>query len=303
VNARDWLNGGAAEPDIVLLGAPISRASISEVQSWATPPAFRAALQRFPTWNAEHNIDLADLQVRDLGDVLGDSGDADASAAHDRIRAATEAAARTRAAVFVIGGDNSLTRPAMQGVMAATPDAAWGLLTLDAHHDCRPLTEGSRNGTPVRELIVAGLPGNRVAQVGIHPLGNAREHADWARAQGIHLFPLGAVRERGMEAIVASALAALAAAGAERLYVDFDVDVVDRAFAPACPASLPGGLHPEELLRAAFLLGAERCVAAADVAEVDASADVSGITVRLAAATFISFCAGLASRGRGPIAP
>ncbi len=302
MNARDWLDGGAAVPDIVLLGAPISRASISEVQSWTTPPSFRAALHRFPTWDAEHNIDIADLQVRDLGDVLGDSGDTDAGAAHDRIRAATEAAARTRAAVFVIGGDNSLTRPAMQGVMAAAPHVAWGLVTLDAHHDCRPLTDGSRNGTPVRELIGAGLPGNRVAQVGIHPLGNAREHADWARAQGVNIFPVGAVRERGMDAIVASALFALAAAGAERIYVDFDVDVVDRAFAPACPASLPGGLRPDDLLRAAFLLGAEHRVAAADLAEVDASADVNGITVRLAAAAFVSFCAGLASRGRGSLA-
>jgi formiminoglutamase len=299
VNARDWLNGGAAVPDIVLLGAPISRASISPVQSWTTPPSFRAALNRFPTWDAEHDIDIAALHVRDLGDVLGDSGDSDANAAHDRIRSATEAAARTCAAVFVIGGDNSLTRPAMQGVMAASPDAAWGLLTLDAHHDCRPFTDGSRNGTPVRELIVAGLPGSRVAQIGIHPLGNARDHADWARAQGIHVFPLGAVRERGMDAIVATALSALASAGVEQLYVDFDIDVVDRAFAPACPASLPGGLRPEDLLRAAFLLGAEPRVAAADIAEVDASADVNGMTVRLAAATFVQFCAGLASRARG----
>ena len=296
MNARDWLNGGAAVPDIVLLGAPISRASISQVQSWTTPPSFRAALNRFPTWDAEHNIDIADVHVRDLGDVVGDSGDTDASAAHDRIRVAAEDAARTCAAVFVIGGDNSLTRPAMQGVMAASPDVAWGLLTLDAHHDCRPLTDGSRNGTPVRELIVDGLPGSRVAQIGIHPLGNAREHADWARAQGMHIFPVDAVRTRGMDAIVAAALSALAASGAERIYVDFDVDVVDRAFAPACPASLPGGLRPEDLLRAAFLLGAERRVAAADIAEVDASADVNGMTVRLAAATFLEFCAGLASR-------
>jgi formiminoglutamase len=299
VNARDWLNGGAVAPDIVLLGAPISRASISTVQSWTTPPSFRAALNRFPTWDAEHNIDIAAVHVRDLGDVLGDSGDADASAAHERIRSAAEDAARTCGTVFVIGGDNSLTRPAMQGVMAAAPDVSWGLLTLDAHHDCRPLTDGPRNGTPVRELIVAGLPGDRVAQIGIHPLGNAREHADWARAQGIHVFPVAAVRRRGMDAIVAAAVAALARAGAERIYVDFDVDVVDRAFAPACPASLPGGLRPEDLLSAAFLLGAERRVAAADIAEVDASADVNGMTVRLAAATFLEFCAGLASRVSG----
>jgi formiminoglutamase len=300
MNAREWLEGDAASPEIVLLGAPISKASISPVQSWTTPPAFREALARFPTWDAAHGIDIAQLDARNLGDVIGDRDDVDARAAHERIRVASKEAALTGAVVVIVGGDNSLTRPAMQGVMAAKPDVAWGLLTLDAHHDCRQATDGSRNGTPVRELIEAGLPGDRVAQVGIHPFGNAREHADWAHAQGVHVFPLDAVREDGIAHVVGSALSVLRRRGVERVYVDFDIDVVDRAFAPACPASLPGGMAPDDLLHAAFLLGATQEVCAADLCEVDANADVNGMTVRLAAATFVSFCSGVASRTRSP---
>jgi formiminoglutamase len=145
-------------------------------------------------------------------------------------------------------------------------------------------------------LIEAGFPGDRVAQIGIHPLGNAREHADWARAQGVHIVPLHAVRRDGMDAVIASALALLVANGAERVYVDFDIDVVDRAFAPACPASLPGGMQPDDLLRAAYLLGADTHVVAADLCEVDANADINGMTVRLMAATFLNFCSGIAVR-------
>jgi formiminoglutamase len=302
VNAREWLAGDSPAPDLVLLGAPIGKASISAVESWSTPPAFREALQRFPTWDAERYVDIATLGVRDLGDVQGDRDDADARVAHARIEVAAEAAGHLAAHVVVIGGDNSLTRPAMRGLMQALP-GPWGLLTLDAHHDCRPANEGSRNGTPVRELIEAGLPGDRVAQIGIHPLGNAREHADWARAQGIHIVPLHAVRRDGMDAVIASALSRLVANGAERVYVDFDIDVIDRAFAPACPASLPGGMQPDDLLRAAYLLGADHHVVAADLCEVDANADVNGMTVRLMAATFLNFCSGVAigaGAGREP---
>jgi formiminoglutamase len=147
-------------------------------------------------------------------------------------------------------------------------------------------------------LIEACLPGDRVVQIGIHPLGNAREHADWARAQGVHVFPLDAVREDGIAAVIGSAVSVLRGRGVERMYVDFDIDVVDRAFAPACPASLPGGMAPNDLLHAAYLLGAVREVCAADLCEVDANADVNGMTVRLAAAAFISFCSGVASRAR-----
>lgn len=297
MNARDWLAMDATAPDLVLLGAPISKASITPVESWSTPPAFREALRRFPTWDAERYVDIAELGVRDLGDVQGDRDDADARVAHARIEVATEQAARLAEHVVVIGGDNSLTRPAMRGVMQALP-GSWGLLTLDAHHDCRPATEGSRNGTPVRELIEAGLPGELVAQIGIHPLGNAREHADWARAQGIHIVPLHTVQRDGMDAVIATVMSHLVARGAERVYVDFDIDVIDRAFAPACPASLPGGMHPEDLLRAAQLLGADSHVVAADLCEVDANADVNAMTLRLMAATFLKFCSGLATRAR-----
>jgi formiminoglutamase len=297
MNARDWIAEDATQPDLVLLGAPISKASITPVESWSTPPAFREALRRFPTWDAEHDTDVAALHVRDGGDVVGDRDEPDARAAHERIQAAAEHAARAAPHVVVVGGDNSLTRPVLRGLMDAVP-GAWALLTLDAHHDCRPAIDGSRNGTPVRELIEAGLPGDRVAQIGIHPLGNAREHADWARAQGIHIVPLATVRRDGMDAVIAAAMALLVARGAERVYVDFDIDVVDRAFAPACPASLPGGMLPDDLLRAAYLLGADGHVVAADLCEVDAGADLNGTTVRLMAATFLTFCSGLASRIR-----
>jgi formiminoglutamase len=299
VNARDWL--ARAAPDraaLALIGAPISKASISPSQAWVTPSAFRAALQRFPTWDAEHRIDLEDVFINDTGDVEGDRDDLDATAAHGRIEDATASASGNADVIFVVGGDNSLTAPAMRGLIRERPGAGWGLLTLDAHHDCRPLDDGPRNGTPVRELIEEGLPGSRVAQVGVNPFGNAAEHARWAADQGIHVFAVDQVRDVGIASTLREALLALGDAGADVLYVDFDIDVADRAYAPACPASLPGGLRPDELLLAAHLLGEEPRVAAADITEVDANADVAGMTVRLAAAVFLAFCAGVAARGR-----
>jgi formiminoglutamase len=299
MNARDWL---AAEPAaaaaVAVLGAPISRASISPSAAWSTPPAFRAALARFATWDAQHKVDLETLGIRDLGDVAGDRDEPDASQAHARIQSAATTAARSAPLVFVIGGDNSLTRPAMQGVMAALPERRWGLLTFDAHHDCRPADQGSRNGTPVRELIEAGLAGERVAQVGIATFGNAREHADWAVAHGVHVYSRARVLSSRIGTVVGEAVSSLKRAGASALYVDFDLDVVDRAFAPACPASLPGGLLPDELLAAAHAVGREPSVLAADITEVDANADLNGMTVRLAAAVFLAFCSGVATRSR-----
>jgi formiminoglutamase len=301
VNAREWLESGPTDApwDVVVLGAPISRASISPSSAHTTPAAFREALARFSTYDGDHAIDLTDLRIRDLGDVEGDA-DGDVQAAHARIEAACGEAVAMGGVVVVIGGDNSLTFPALRGSAGGALDDGWGLVTFDAHHDVRDaaLYGGPRNGTPVRDLIEAGLPGRRVAQIGVHGFANAREHHDWAAAQGVHVRRAVQVRAGGITSVLDSALSALERNDATRFYVDFDLDVLDRAFAPACPASMPGGLRPVDLQEAAYVLGTDPRIAVADLTEVDAAADVAGMTVRTMAAVFLAFCAGVCHRRR-----
>jgi formiminoglutamase len=298
MNAQEWL---AREPDgelqIGVLGAPISKASISPSEAWSTPTAFREALRRFPTWNAALGVDLAELRIADLGDIPGDRDEPDATAAHERIREAVLDAYAKAPIVVVIGGDNSLTRPAVRGAEAASR-LEWGVITLDAHHDCRPLDDGPRNGTPIRQLIEGGMPGDRVAQVGIHAWGNSRENGQWAADQGVHVHAMERVAQSGAGRVVEEALHDVRDAGATAVWADLDIDVLDRAFAPACPASMPGGMTPQQLMDAAARLGRDPAVLGADLCEVDANADVAGMTVRAMAGVFLSFCAGVALRHR-----
>jgi formiminoglutamase len=303
VNAREWLEAGGAAAgagaELAVLGAPLGRASISPSQAQLTPAAFRAALTRFSTHDGDHGVDLEELAVVDLGDVEGDLGDLDAAAAHARLERAVAEARQAAPVVAVIGGDNSLTRPAMLGLAGDALGEDWGLVTFDAHHDVRPPLDGPRNGTPVRDLIELGLPGERVAQIGIHGFANAGDHARWARARGVHVRRAAEVRSSGMPRLLDEVLDVLERHGARRVYVDIDMDVLDRAFAPACPASMPGGLAPHHLQDAAHLLGADPRIVGVDLTEVDAAADVAGATVRCMGSVFLAFCSGMVQRRRG----
>ncbi|GAC1442338.1 MAG: formimidoylglutamase [Mycobacteriales bacterium] len=289
--ASDWLAGGGAEdgPRLGVVGVPLSRTSISASGAWATPAAVRAALRRFTTFHAGLDVDLEVLSVHDEGDLrVAELDGAGALTAVD----AGLARLSSFDLLVVLGGDNAVTRPSMRTLLSL---ATCGLLTLDAHHDVRGFHDGPTNGTPVRGLIHDGLPGSAVAQIGIGDLTNSRAYRSWCDQRGITVVSAAAARAAGVGACVRRELDRLAAS-CDALYVDLDVDVVDRTFVPGCPGARPGGLMPWELLAAAVEAGRHPKVRAVDIVEVDATADPTGVTVDLAAMCLLSVAAGLAAR-------
>jgi formiminoglutamase len=261
--------------------------SISPTGAHATPAAVRRHLGRLSTWSPSRQVDVADLAAHDLGDVA-DIDEPDAG--EHRVRAAAGEALRSARLLVALGGDNSATYP----VMAGPPHlSSAGLVTLDAHHDFR---EGRSNGTPVRDLVEAGLDPVRVVQIGIADWANSRSYYDELTGLGATVTTLADVRRRGIEDCVAQALDIAGSAGG-RVHVDLDLDVCDRAVAPACPASLPGGLSAAEILTAAHLAGRHPQVRSIDVTEVDATRDAPDErTIRLAALCLLEAAAGLAQR-------
>lgn len=279
--------------DVGLLGVPAFRTSISPTGAHATPAAVRAALERYSTWSASHGVDIGRLSAVDFGDVE----EPDGAEGEERTAAAAAHSARLSRLLVAVGGDNSITYSVARGVFEGDgiPLESCGLITVDAHHDLR---DGMSNGSPVRRLVEAGLPGDRVVQIGIADFANSPAYAARARELGIVVIARDELRERRPAEIVARALA-IAGDGGGPVYVDLDVDVCDRAAAPGCPASAPGGLSADELRRFAFLLARSPRVCAVDIAEVDATADApDGRTVRLAALLVLETAAGLAMRER-----
>jgi len=268
--ASHWLAGddGGDPTALVVAGVPLTEHAVTAGSHYElAPTAIRARLAKLSTWHGERHVSLDNLAVRDLGD-------------------SSQPPPLTAPLTVLLGGHNAVTLHALAGA----PLAGWGLLTLDAHHDVRPYEPGAvGNGSPVRALIDAGLPGANVVQVGIHGFSNSKSHHDWCVAQGVTV--LGPDRIGDVPTLL-DGLAQRCAA----IYVDIDMDVLDRAFAPACPGSRPGGVTPRRLFDAAFAAGAHPRVRAIDIVEVDPAADVASVTVDGAALTLLNAAAGYATR-------
>lgn len=271
-------------PDLVVLGVPAHRTSISPTGASETPAAVRAALARYSTWLGSEGLDLAAVRAVDLGDIAEPDGPDGEQATISAVRQWPDVP------VLAIGGDNSITYALAHGTYSD------GLVTLDAHHDLR---DGRSNGSPVRRLVEAGMTGTRVVQVGIADFANSAEYAARARDLGITVIHRDALERRPMADVMAEALDIAGAGVAGRVTVDLDVDVCDRAVAPGCPASLPGGISAAQLRAAARAAGADPRVVGIDITEVDATADTPDQrTVRLAALCLLEVAAGVALRHR-----
>jgi formiminoglutamase len=290
-------------PTLAQFAVPMRLGSISGGRFDLAPAAIREALDRF----VAHEPDQPD-RLMELGLPVEMDEDLDAVAemtpadAFEQIRRHVGVTIEDEVgriqpdrAVVVLGGDNSITRPGVHGAAAHPGLERTGLLTLDAHHDFRPLAGGLTNGNPVRALVEDGLPGWNVVQVGINPSANSPALAVAAEDAGITVVTADEARHRGVATVVSEALEALDRR-VDAIYVDLDVDVLDRAFAPASPGSRPGGLTPSEVQAAAWVAGTHPKVRAMDVVEVDPERDVADVTVLAAASFVLAFASGLASR-------
>jgi formiminoglutamase len=291
--ASQWLAGGknGHQPvALAVIGVPMN-ASLTPGRCDLAPGAIREALARYTLFDEDAGVDLSRIRAKDCGDVAlaRNSAEGNFFRCSDLIK-------RMRIEIghaILLGGDNAITRPGVHAL--GVPIERAGLLTFDAHHDLRDLEHGLTNGNPVRALLRDGLPGENIVQIGIQAFANSPEYARVARDAGITVVTADRVQEHGIETMTAHALQHLAER-ADAIYVDLDVDVLDRAFAPGCPGARPGGLAPWMLRKAARLCGRHDKVRMMDIVEVDPTKDVADVTTLAAASFLLAFAAGVAAR-------
>lgn len=283
--------------DAGLIGAPYSGASISASGAAGGPEAVRMAFRYNTTYSPDWDTDLQHLRVRDLGDIGGHL--TDVAAAHRNIEEAVAAALRAGGPFVpvIVGGDHSITAPAVRGFCAANPGKKVGIINFDAHFDVRNFEHGPHNGTPFRQIIEGEIPveGRNVVEIGIHGFMNSSRYYQWTLDHGMTIISGRQVQQRGMEDCVREALTK-AGDGTDLIYVSVDIDCLAYAWTIGTSAASPEGLSPWQLLEGVFACGLDPKVAALDLVEIDPSRDVRDLTARSGCSVILTFLAGLYRR-------
>jgi agmatinase len=274
-NVQDLENADAA-----IVGAPFDTGGTFRIGARFGPESIRSVSHLLRRYNPGLDVVIFDhISVIDYGDVPVVPGYIEES--YRRIAAGLEPIHRAGVVPVVLGGDHSIALPELRA--AAAVHGPLALVQYDSHPDTWDVYFGQKHthGTPFRRAVEEGLlDTSRSIQVGMR--GSIYDAGDWndAREMGFDLVPTDEVRELGIPAVVERVRERV---GDAKIYVSFDVDFVDPAFAPGTGTPEIGGFTSREAQE--FVRGlAGLDIVGCDVVEVLPPYDGPGqITALLAA--------------------
>ena len=255
-----WLAREHNDARLIVIGLPWSSGS----QGLAIAPlSVRDRLGRFSTFHTERETDFADVPVRDAGNWPVTGLDPAELEAYLTSRLHELPA---RGLTVFLGGEDLITR----AIIAATGAS---LIRFSA-------------GSPAD-----ATEGVEAVTIGVHGFGGPGSHRDTTLTNT-------QIGKEGMRMIVDRALGKLAMS--EKIHVSVDLDVLDPAFAPASPDSMPGGLDVRELAEAVRRSAASPKVSSMDFVGVDANLEDSDRTLDVTAHLFLSAVTGFKERSLTP---
>lgn len=253
------------------------------------PRAVREASTRLGPLGRDGFFDIERGERRLVSVELVDAGDVDVlrsrpEASLDAIEQTVRELARVGAFPVLIGGDHSLTGPAVRGLEAQGP---FGILQIDAHLDFTDEIMGSpyTSSSPLRRAAEASHVGTMI-QVGLRGLRTPEPAYRAALERGNVVITRDQLRdERAWERLTATL------SSVERLYVTIDIDAFDPSAAPGVSSPEPDGLSYREVKSILSLAAAHAEIIGFDVVETNPTVDPTGNTAYLAAAVTLELLA------------
>lgn len=269
-----------ADVDVAILGVPFDSGTSYRSGARLGPREIRSQSSLIRPYSFFQKVSPFErLRVVDAGDV--DAPPVGIEQAQVAITAGVRRVLDAGAVPMVVGGDHSISLPVLRAVAAAHGPV--NLVQFDAHIDTWGDYFGGKyfHGSPFRRAIEEGLLIEEgYVQVGIRgPMYGEAEDFEFQNAHRVTMIDIGQVKRDG----VARTIERVRALVRGPVYVTFDIDSVDPAFAPGTGTPEVGGLtsyEAQELLRGLAGLDLVAC----DIVEVAPQYDGPGqITALLAA--------------------
>ncbi|MGE4108658.1 MAG: agmatinase [Bacteriovoracia bacterium] len=267
--------------DVAIMGVPYDGAASFRPGTRFGPRAIREASVLCRNYNPAQAVHVYDaLNVVDAGDISINPLNIQKTykAIESRLGEIHDGGARA----ICVGGDHSISLPCFRAVHKKYGDFV--LVHFDAHTDTADQAWGEKlhHGTWVRRAIEEKiLTGPRIFQIGIRGPLTAADQEKYSTDQGINTLDIDSFFDKHTRTAFFAKIKKVA--GKKPVYLTFDIDAVDPAYAPGTGTPVVGGMTSYEALQAVRALKGVNLVGA-DLVEVSPPYDQSDITSLLGAA-------------------
>ncbi len=265
--------------DACFVGVPLDIGTSNRAGARFAPRQIRAESAMLRPYNmATGAAPFEHLMVADIGDVPINPYSLEKSI--DIIEAAYRGILDHDCRPLTLGGDHTISLPILRALRAKYGPVA--LVHVDAHADINDSMFGERiaHGTPFRRAVEEALiDPHRVTQIGLRGTGYSATDFEWSRDQGFRVVTAEECWYRSLAPLMREVAATI---GQAPVYISFDIDGLDVAFAPGTGTPEIGGLTvPQGLEIIRGLAGLN--VIGGDVVEISPPYDPSGNTALLGA--------------------
>ena len=239
--AIDWTAPDFGDLKVAMIGVPMDLGVTNRNGSRFGPRALRTMERVGPYNHVLKTMPTASLKVADIGDVPFRSR-FDLATSHEDIERTAATIARAGVLPLFVGGDHSITLPILRALGADHPV---GMIHIDAHCDTSGPFDGCKfhHGGPFRQAVLDGvLDPERTIQIGIR--GASEYLWEFSFESGMTVIHAEEIPGLGLDAVIAKARAVV---GDGPVYVSFDIDSLDPAFAPGTGTPEIGGLTTREV--------------------------------------------------------
>jgi guanidinobutyrase len=265
--------------DVCFVGVPFDIGTSNRAGARFGPRQIRAESAMIRPYNmATRAAPFDSLAVADIGDVAINTFNMKKSL--EIIESAYDHILPYNCRPLTLGGDHTIVLPILRAMQKKYGPV--GLIHVDAHTDVNDtmFNEKITHGTPFRRAVEEDLVNpRRVVQIGLRATGYAATDFDWPREIGFRVIQAEECWHTSLSPLMADVRAQL---GDGPVYISFDIDSLDPAYAPGTGTPEIGGLttiQGIEILRGCRGLD----IVGGDLVEVSPPYDPSGNTALVAA--------------------
>lgn len=265
--------------DVAFIGIPMDIGTSNRAGTRLGPRQIRDESRMIRPYNmATRAAPFEALQVADIGDVPINTFDLKKSV--DIITDFYDGVLAHGAIPLTLGGDHTLTWPILRAMKKKHGPVA--LIHVDAHSDTNDMMFGEKvaHGCPFRRAWEDGcLLNDKVFQIGLRGSGYSAEDFDWGRDRGWTCIQAEDCWWKSLTPLMAEIRDRI---GDAPVYLTYDIDSLDPAFAPGTGTVEVGGLmtwQGLEIIRGCAGLN----LVGGDLVEVSPPYDPSGNTALIGA--------------------